>query len=298
MALLLGYAALGCVAGGLFLIAYTLGRQPPAERPEFGQRGLKRARALDAGGLFPVIEPLIRLVAGWMDGLPIRKVKEKTKEMVGHSGDHNGLSANEVLAMSLLSSVFWCGIAITVVHYMDMKSIFILLGALVGASLPFSTLQSAAKERFKNINRTLPGAIDLAALCMGAGLDFPGALKQIVEKSGTSAADLVEEVGRILQELDLGHTRRKALENFAERCPTEAVRDFVGTVVQAEAKGTPLADVLTIQATMLRMRRSVAAEESAARAGLLMMGPLMMMFCVVILLLMGPFAIRFTETGM
>lgn len=298
MALLLGYAALGCVTAGLFIIAYTLGRQPSAERPEFGQRGLKRARALEAGGLFAATEPLIRLVAGWFDGVPIRTIKEKTKVMVGHSGEFRGLSANEVLATSLLSSVFCCGVSIAVVHYLDMKSIFIVLSALVGASIPYSTLQSAAKERFKNINRTLPGAIDLAALCMGAGLDFPGALKQIVDKSGSAAADLVEEVGRILQELDLGHTRRKALENFAERCPTEAVRDFVGTVVQAEAKGTPLADVLTIQATMLRMRRSVAAEESAARAGLLMMGPLMMMFCVVILLLMGPFAIRFTQTGM
>lgn len=298
MALLLGYAALGCVTAGLFLIAYTLGRQPPAERPEFGQRGLKRARALEESGLFAATEPMMRLVAGWFDGLPIRQIKERTKEMVGHSGEYRGFSANEVLALSLINSVVCFALALIAVYYLDLKTIWVILAAIVGASLPFSTLQNAAKERFKNINRTLPGAIDLAALCMGAGLDFPGALKQIVDKSGSSSADLVEEVGRILQELDLGHTRRKALENFAERCPTEAVRDFVGTVVQAEAKGTPLADVLTIQATMLRMRRSVAAEESAARAGLLMMGPLMMMFCVVILLLMGPFAIRFTETGM
>ncbi|MEM6954133.1 MAG: type II secretion system F family protein, partial [Myxococcota bacterium] len=87
------------------------------------------------------------------------------------------------------------------------------------------------------------------------------------------------------------------LESFAERVPTEAVRDFVGTVVQAEAKGTPLAEVLTIQAQMLRMRRSVLAEEAAAKAGLMMMGPLMIMFVVVILLLMGPFVIRLQAGG-
>ena len=70
---------------------------------------------------------------------------------------------------------------------------------------------------------------------------------------------------RMLQELDLGHTRRKALEGLAERVPTEPVRDFVASVVQAEDKGTPLAEVLSVQARMLRMRRSVRAEESAAK---------------------------------
>jgi len=59
-------------------------------------------------------------------------------------------------------------------------------------------------------------------------------------------------------------------------------------VVQAEEKGTPLADVLRVQARMLRMRRSVRAEEAAARAGLLMMIPLLMVFACVFLLLLGP----------
>ena len=69
-------------------------------------------------------------------------------------------------------------------------------------------------------------------------------------------------------------------------------------VVQAEAKGTPLAEVLSIQARMLRMRRSVRAEESAAKAGLMMMGPLMMMFMCIILLLLGPFVVQWMGTGL
>jgi tight adherence protein C len=63
-------------------------------------------------------------------------------------------------------------------------------------------------------------------------------------------------------------------------------------VVQAEEKGNPLAEVLQIQATMLRMRRSVAAEESAARAGVLMMGPLMLIFATIMLIILGPFAVN------
>ncbi|HHH28490.1 MAG TPA: type II secretion system F family protein, partial [Polyangiaceae bacterium] len=108
---------------------------------------------------------------------------------------------------------------------------------------------------------------------------------------------LVEEFRFMLRELELGRTRRQALENFADRCPTEAVRDFVGTVIQSEEKGNPLAEVLRIQATMLRMRRSVMAEEAAARAAVLMMGPLMLIFSAIILVLLGPFIVQSMESG-
>ncbi|MEZ4339553.1 MAG: hypothetical protein R3B82_23265, partial [Sandaracinaceae bacterium] len=62
-------------------------------------------------------------------------------------------------------------------------------------------------------------------------------------------------------------------------------------------KGNPLAEVLRIQATMLRMRRSVMAEEAAARAAVLMMGPLMLIFCAIILVLLGPFIVQSMESG-
>src|SRR5690606_11854976 len=99
--------------------------------------------------------------------------------------------------------------------------------------------------------------IDLAAMCLAAGLDFPGSVRQIVLKTPAKNAPLREEFANILQELELGRTRRQALENFADRVPHEAVHDFVGSVVQSEEKGNPLAETLTIQATMLRMRRTV-----------------------------------------
>ena len=296
MTSLILYVVLALIGAGMFIMTVILARNPVAERPEFGTRGLKRTAALE-DGLFAMIEPPIRVIAGWMEGIRAPKLKAHMAKQVTHSGDWRGMSANEILAMSLLYAVFGVICGLIGVYTLDFASITVVLAGMLGAFIPYLNLQSASKERFVQINRTLPAAIDLAALCMGAGLDFPGALVQIVEKSSSRSAALVEEVSRILQELDLGHTRRRALEGFAERCPTEAVRDFVGTVVQAEAKGTPLADVLTIQARMLRMRRSVMAEEAAARAGLMMMGPLMMMFVVILALLMGPFFVRFTTSG-
>lgn len=297
-ATIIGYAALAFIGGGLFVLTFILGRNPPAERPELGAKGLKRQRALDQGGLFKTMEPPMRLVAGWMEGLPIADFRNKVQQQITYAGDWLGLSANDLLGLSVLGCVGMASTGILMMYIGDLPSVVVIFGAFLGGYMPFMQVTSVAQERYTAVNRSLPTAIDLASLCMGAGLDFPGALRQIVEKSSSRDAVLVEELQRILQELELGHTRRKALEGFAERVPIEAVKDFVGTVVQAEAKGTPLAEVLTIQARMLRMRRSVRAEESAAKAGLMMMGPLMMMFICILLLLLGPFVVKWMSTGL
>jgi tight adherence protein C len=103
---------------------------------------------------------------------------------------------------------------------------------------------------------------------------------------------LAREFSLILEELELGKTRRDALLSFAERVPTQAVRDFVLAVVQAEQKGNPLAKVIQVQGRMLNMRRSVAAEQAAARAGVLMVVPMMILLCCILLLLLGPFIVK------
>lgn len=102
----------------------------------------------------------------------------------------------------------------------------------------------------------------------------------------------------MLQELDLGHTRRSAMEGFAARIPTDQVREFVNSVVQAEEKGSPLASVLTIQAQTQRLRRSIAAEETASEAALMLLGPMTLIFLCVIVLLLGPVVVRFMTGGL
>jgi tight adherence protein C len=75
------------------------------------------------------------------------------------------------------------------------------------------------------------------------------------------------------------------------------VREFVGAVVQAEEKGTPLAEVLRIQAGILRMRRTVLAEEAASRAGVMMMIPLIMLLGSILMILMGSMMLKSFESS-
>jgi tight adherence protein C len=292
------YLSMAMVASGLAMGVFTLASNRPEDSPRLGSRGLRRTRAMEAGGSFAQLEPMVRMIAGWVAYFPLTDQRRKVDELLKHAGDYLGLTANEFFAMSAVGFVVGGLLSLVLLTLFEGPGILFLVGGAIGAAVPYFNVTGERDRRFKEVNRSLPGAIDLASLCMGAGLDFPGAVRQIVEKAGNRNDSLVEEFERILQELELGRTRRQALENFADRAPTEAVRDFVGAVVQAEEKGNPLAEVLRIQATMLRMRRSVMAEEAAARAALLMMGPLMLIFGAIILCLLGPFFVQTMQAGL
>jgi tight adherence protein C len=283
---------------GIGLFTFVFAGLESAPRVTVGLRGLKRAQALKEGGWFAAVEPLMRFFAARFAGIRFfDKYRPQIAEQVLHAGEIMGLSPDEYLALSFLSGLFFLGLGLVgfVVAPEVVSPMFaVMLGAL-GLMTPYLQISGAVGERFKLINRGLPYAIDLASLAMGAGLDFPGALRQVTDKAPDKRDPLVEELLRIQNELDLGRTRKQALEGFADRAPTDAVKDFVQSVIQSEEKGNPLADVLVIQANTLRMRRSVAAEEGAARAGVMMIGPLMMIFLCILMIILGPFIVGMAQ---
>ena len=294
---LLGHGAVAVLGLALALAAFALAQSPPAHSPRLGLRGLKRREALARGGLFATAEPVIRFVAGLAARLPLAGLRRRIEAQLIQAGDLAGLTPDEHLAVSFLSALGFLLAALALRGVIGTSPAVLLVVLGTGALAPHLRVSGEIQHRQRQVDRALPGAIDLAALCMGAGLDFPGALRQIIDKSLAAGEPLHEELGRILQLLELGRTRREALESFAERVPTEAVRDFASSAIQAEEKGNPLVEVLRIQARMLRMRRTVNAEQAASRAGVMMMIPLMLIFGSIVLLLLGPFLIKGMGTG-
>jgi tight adherence protein C len=289
---ILGFLALGLLICALATVIYQFAKSPAELQPDVGQKGLKRKAILDEQGLFNTIEPLMRWLARRIASLPIQDTRDRINDQLRQAGEYLGLTADEYLALCVISAIGMLIAGFVIDKLSGVGGILVLMFAGFGTILPHMQVSGEIERRFKQVNRGLPHAIDLVALTMSAGLDFPGALRQVTEKTADKGDALYEELTRILQELELGRTRKQALLSFAERAPTESVRDFVSAVVQAEEKGNPLAEVLQIQATMLRMRRSIAAEESAARAGVLMMGPLMLIFCTIMMIILGPFAVN------
>jgi tight adherence protein C len=279
--------------GGGMTVLYILSATPAVVAPALGERGRRRRLALEERGLFTLMEPAIRKVSGWIARFELPAQRAHVERILQSSGYALGATADELLAMMLLSACGASSFAAIIASVSKGSTLsWMAVAFVLGGFVPYFQFKEAVKLRQKSVNRGLPPAIDLVALCMGAGSDFPSSIRFVVTEIVNERDPTREEFAHILQQLEVGHTRAHALTAFAERVPTEAVRDFVGAVVQAEEKGTPLAEVLSIQARMLRMRRSVAAEEAAARAAVMLIGPLMLQLCAILIILFSPFLIN------
>jgi tight adherence protein C len=267
-------------------------RVKPVVAPKYGYRGAERKRALDKEGLFAWFEPLIRYCGGIVASFPLNRLRAAQERELRRADDVLGLCADELIALAFISATILGG-SVYVIATSAHSSPWLGLVALVfGLMLPTLQVREVIRKRKKAVTRALPPAIEIAAMCMGAGLDFPGSLRMLSEPGAEQPSALGREFAVILEHLSLAHTRKEALENFAERVPAPAVTDFVRAVIQAEQKGNPLAKVLQIQGRMLNLQRSVAAEEAAARAGVLMILPMVLLLSAILLLLMGPFMVK------
>ena len=66
----------------------------------------------------------------------------------------------------------------------------------------------------------------------------------------------------------------------------------MAAIIQAEKLGSPLADVLKQQASLLRLQRSVRAEKLAAAASVRILVPSMLILLSVVLAVFSPVIIR------
>lgn len=285
LALKLGTVVLaGLAAAGAVQLA---ARIPVPAAPRLGYRGQERSQAMKGGGIFAAAERFIRFVAGIVSLFPLAALRNRQERELRRADYCMGLTPDEYSALGLISGAALAAVGWVIARMQGYTLLIVVPAFALGLLVPSLQVQEIIRQRVKDISRGLPHAIEIYAPCTGAGLDFPGALRLVAGPKSRGA--LAREFAGILEELELGHTRREALTNFAERVQTEAVRDFVAAVVQAEQKGNPLARVIQVQGRLLNQRRSVAAEEAAARAGVLMVGPMMLLVLCVLLLLLGPF---------
>ena len=289
------YLAIALIGVALAFAMYALASAPSRVASRLGMRGLKRLQAIEKSDPWRQIEPLVRWLGVRVSGLLTDDQRANLDKQLMLAGDYLGITPEEYVALSIIS--FGGGMLFGLIAgwLTGMGIVMLIILAPLAAALPYLQVSSAGTLRMKGINRHLPYAVDLLALAMSAGKDFPGAVRQVVEKSSDPDAPLVEEFSRMLQELGVGRTRRQALLAFAERAPIETVQEFVNSVVQAEEKGNPLADVLQIQAGMSRMRRSVRAEQQAAKAGVAMIGPLALLLLCIIALILGPMFLKLSK---
>ncbi|QXC61363.1 type II secretion system F family protein [Aquihabitans sp. G128] len=160
-----------------------------------------------------------------------------------------------------------------------------LLVAL-GGFAPMAWLSRKVDERMQAIRADLPDTLDLLAISVEAGVGLEGAMAVVTERFDSPLAD---EIGRTLQEMGLGLTRRDALSNLKQRSQVPELSSFVQALIQADALGMPLGRVLKVQAGEMRTKRRQWARERAAKLPVKILFPLVLcIFPAVMVVVIGP----------
>ena len=169
----------------------------------------------------------------------------------------------------------------------------LLLGASAGYYLPNLILARTAASRRREIFENFPDALDLLTVCVEAGLSLERAMAKVAGEIHIKSMALAQELQLVLMEMRAGFSKEKALRNLALRSGVEDVDTLVAMLIQSERFGTSMGDSLRVHSDNLRSKRSLLAEEAAAKIALKLMFPLICcIFPTLMLVLLGPAAIQ------
>lgn len=167
------------------------------------------------------------------------------------------------------------GILVVVAGPHPLKVLLAMAGTLMLFFLPDVRINSRAHDRQEKIGRALPDTLDQMTIAVEAGLGFDAAMAKAARGGN---GPLAEELIRVLQDMSLGRTRRDSFHELEQRTNVEELRRFVRAVIQADAYGIALGDVLRVQAGEMRLKRRQRAEEHAQKIAVKILFPLV--FCL------------------
>jgi tight adherence protein C len=205
---------------------------------------------------------------------------------------------DRVIAFKVIGAVLGLVIGFLITQLLGAGASMRILGSgaglLVGFMAPNLYLYQTAYDRAAKMQRELPDAIDLMTISVESGLGFDAALQQV---ANNTEGPLADEFARVLREMQIGQSRSDALRNLGERTSVPEVRTFVSAMVQADAFGIPIAQVLRVQSSEIRVKRRQRAEEKAQQVPVKITIPLIFTIlpCLFIAV-MGPAAISIMDS--
>jgi tight adherence protein C len=224
--------------------------------------------------------------------------RERIRHKLDLAGNPPGWTVDRVVAgkvMGLVAGVV-IGFVIALVtgQAATLRILIVVGGALVGFFTPGMYLYQKAHDRSHQMQRDLPDAIDLLTISVESGLGFDAAIQQVAKNTEGPLAD---EFSRMLREMQIGQARSAALRGLGERTNVAEIRGFVSAMVQADAFGIPIAQVLRVQSSEIRVKRRQRAETKAQQVPVKITIPLI--FCILpclFIAVMGPGVISIMES--
>lgn len=254
--------------------------------------------------LFRMLLPFTPVLSAYFKKPQFKKLREKMSVLIVSGGFDDLLAPEEFLSLRVLVPLIMGPILAIFIalafaltqrqfsgHVGSHALVFAFAVILWCAIYPTHWLKQAIAQRHRQILKALPFVIDLLTLSVEAGLDFMTALKNIIEKR--SPDPIAEEFSRMLFEIQLGKTRRAAMQSLGSRIRQPDISSFTNALIQADEMGVSIGSILRIQAGEIRTKRFLRAEKLANEAPVKMLFPLIVfIFPVVFLVMLGPIIAR------
>ena len=248
-------------------------------------------------GFMTLVWPLIKLIDFFVAAnLPIQVIENVDSKL-----QKNGVSfavtpgefiSSIIVFLTLFPALGW--LAMSSSGSPDVTVLVLL--ALVGAVLPQLWMRDTRTKRNFELVRNLPVYLEYLSMCVDAGLNFSGALKQSVDKGPKGA--MRNEFRIVLRDINSGETRADALTRLEKRVDLSDISIFVRAVIQAERMGSSMKETLVIQAEQRLTERFQRAEKMAMEAPVKLVVPLVVfIFPLTFIILLFPIVVRFMEQG-
>lgn len=223
------------------------------------------------------------------------KYRKKIRTLIKVGGLASELNEDEFIGLQL-----FLGFAFPVFLYVMNFSLDLGLGApmvialgTIGFFMPQMHCKAMKSSRELSVRKDMPFFIDLLALSVEAGLDFFGAIQKIVDKVADKESVLAQELQIVLKDIKIGSSKAEALKEMAARLDMSEITSFVAVLIDAEASGSSIAQVLKDQSVQMRLERFVRAEKAGARASQLILLPLMLFILpAVFIMVFGPVVLQ------
>ena len=290
---------LALAAGGLALLA-TSAMQARRAVPDFGEfmpelDMEEHQRRMTDPLLSRLLGGVLHKVAARLETMLPRGYLDKLDRQLVHAGLSGKRRAGEQLAMQLGLTALGAAAVPFVPAETTMMRMASLLLPVMGFMLPAARLKRAIQSRSDAAFKDLPDIVDMLAIAVEAGSGFESAISVVCKNFHSP---LTDEFQIALHEMELGLTRREALQQLRDRVDLDAVRTLVLALLQADALGIPIGRVLKGQATEVRARRRAWAREKAAKLPVKIMFPLVLfIFPPIMALVLGPAAFSFKQLG-
>ncbi|MFV8248309.1 type II secretion system F family protein [Bdellovibrio bacteriovorus] len=226
--------------------------------------------------------------------------RKKVRKYIKTSGLSSELNEDEFIGLQFLWGIMF-PIFLLIMNFslqLGLSPLVVVGMGLIGFYLPQIHARGEKKRRELSVRADLPFFIDLLALSVEAGLDFFSAIQKIVDKASGTDSVLAEEFSIVLKDIKIGSSKAQALKEMAERLDMNEITSFVAVLVDAEATGASISQVLKDQSVQMRLERFVRAEKAGAQASQTMLIPLMLFILpAVFIIVFGPVAVSFMYGG-